>query len=145
VGAHFTLVFPAEPDRAALLDAAGAAGAEVGPIAFTLDLADAVLDIDGGSPHVFLLPGEGFDEIMALHARLHRGALEGLLDPMRPFAPHMTVAAGLGLEESARLAEEWEQRLPISGVIWSIEVIEVFPESVSSLAKFNLGSKPGRA
>jgi 2'-5' RNA ligase len=144
VAAHFTLVFPAAVEEGPMLGAALAAAAHTGgPIPFRLEIAEAAQDPVGGDSRVFLFPGEGDPQLRELHQRLHAGALRHLLDPARPFSPHITVAAE-AWETCDRLARKWEQeRLPIEGVVRAIEVIEVLPDSVWSITSFPLTAGAG--
>jgi 2'-5' RNA ligase len=138
IAAHFTLVFPAEVDRKTLVAAAGLVAHEYAPFSVMLNLSEAVQGAGRESAHVFLYPDKGKEQLVAIHDRLHQWELGRLLDPTKPFAPHITVAADR-LEACDRLARALErERLPISAWIRTIEVIEVFSESVSTVAAFRL-------
>jgi 2'-5' RNA ligase len=53
---------------------------------------------------VFLIPGEGADEVRALHARLYEGVLTAKLRSDIPYEPHMTIGAFETHAEAKRAA-----------------------------------------
>jgi 2'-5' RNA ligase len=140
IAAHFTLLFPASVDRSVLHAAAGVAARAFAAIPFVLKIARAIHGSPTADAHVFLLPEEGRDRLVALHDRLHDGELGALVDRARPFVPHLTVAAKHELQECSLLAGEWQRKhLPMKGTIRSIDLIEVLPHTVRTLAAFALG------
>jgi 2'-5' RNA ligase len=140
IAAHFTLVFPAEGIESEFTAEAAASAATTAPISFTIRGVTVVADKATGKGHVFLSPHEGTDEVASLHQGLHSGPLARLLRADRPFQPHITVAAKPNMPSCMTLAQElaFEARV-IHGTIRAIEVIEVLPQRVRSVATFPLG------
>jgi 2'-5' RNA ligase len=144
IAAHFTLVFPAAMEEEQLLAEARATAGSFASITFVLGFADGLKDPDGFGSHAFALVDEGKDQIIALHERLHAGSLRRLLDPSRPFFPHVTIAANADLKICKDVAHEFENEdTPVEGRITSIEVVEVLADSVRSIATFALAGASG--
>lgn len=55
--------------------------------------------------HIFLVPDEGFGQLVRLHDRLYAGKLASELRLDIPFIPHMTVGANLDLINAKTIAE----------------------------------------
>jgi 2'-5' RNA ligase len=123
---HFTLVFPAEVLRETIVAEASQVLSRQGPLPFAVRRAAAYRDPVGEGGHVFLVPDEGRDEIVALHDRLYEGGLRPYLRADIPFVPHITVGAGATFEECERLAERLNEAHPVFlGTIENVEVLEV--------------------
>ena len=138
IAPHFTLVFPID----AQVDVTGEVArvtAHHAPITFVLESAIAMPDVVHGGAHVFLVPGEGRDQIALLHDELYAGALRAHLREDAPFVPHLTIAHG-----DARWCEDHAERLsrtlcPVRGVIDALTLVDVTAANVESLARFALG------
>jgi 2'-5' RNA ligase len=139
IGAHFTLVFPAELAAEPLVEHASAILRGTRSIPFVLRRVEPVPDPIAGGSHVFLIPEEGRAEIVALHDRLYGGLLRPFLREDVPFLPHITVGGSPELEQCQRLAEELSRaRLAVPGAIDGIDLIEVTIEGVKPVMRFAL-------
>jgi 2'-5' RNA ligase len=148
LAAHFTLVFPAQVPEHELRAQAASVAAATPTIPFTIMCVTIIADPIRGDGHVFLVPRAGEEEVLELHKRLHAGSLAALLRPDRPFSPHITVGAKPNRAACMELAQGLAmQARVIRGTINRLEVIEVLPATVRTLAVFPLRTQnedPGR-
>ena len=138
---HFTLVFPlfgVGPQP--LLEHVRHQASGCAPIAFVLDHALAVKDVLSGATHTFLVPGEGYAEIVALHAALYRGLLASKRRADVPFIPHLTVGSALDPEVCRRLADELNaQGFRTQGVMEALDVVVHENRTVTTIERVRLG------
>lgn len=77
---------------------------------FRVALRSAILMPESASPskhaHIFLVPDEGFGQMVRLHDRLYTGKLASELRLDIPFVPHMTVGADLDLTNAKTIADD---------------------------------------
>lgn len=126
IAVHFTLCFPCEVAHLALVDAARSAAARSHSFAFAIKEARAVSAMPEPGGHVFLVPGTGRRELIALYRRL------ASLDPLtstRPFVPHLTVAASREASYCTTLAAELDGRV-VRGRIEALSIVLLKGESV---------------
>jgi len=139
IGAHFTLIFPAELTAEPAGEHVSAILQGARSIPFVLRRAEPVPDAIAGGSHVFLVPDEGRDEIVVLHDQLYGGLLRPFLRPDMPFLPHITVGGAATFEQCQRLADELNrEHLAVPGVIERVDLIEVTNEGVQPVARFAL-------
>jgi hypothetical protein len=109
-------------------------------IPFSLRHARAVREVVGVGGHVILLLEGGRAALVALHRRLHDGAILGQLRAGMRFAPHITVATYADFERCAALAQELEVAgRTVDGTVDRLEVVAVSSDGVESLAMLPLG------
>jgi 2'-5' RNA ligase len=151
IGAHLTLVFPAEAAPEPVADHVRDVAAHEAAIPFVLRRAEPCPDrVAGAGGHVFLVPEEGRDALVALHDRLYRGVLRPHLRSDLPYLPHLTVGAAGDLEECRRLARSLnEAGLAVRGLVASLDLVEV-PDGegpVRPIRTFTLGptGRPSRS
>jgi len=125
VAPHVTLLFPtSKPTLEELIAEVELAVRGCAP--FSAVLRSALAMPDGGRSHVFLVPDEGFAEIVRLHERLYAGVLASELRLDVPFVPHMTVAAGLEHHAARALARQLnERRFAVPLVIDAVDAVEI--------------------
>ena len=76
--------------------------------------------------HVFLVPDEGFSQIVRLHDRLYSGILANELRLDIPYIPHLTVAAGLHLTHAKSVADDLNgMKFQITIEISGVNIIEI--------------------
>lgn len=139
IGAHFTLVFPTELAAEPVVNHASAVFQLTRSIPFVVRRAEPVADLVAGGNHVFLVPEEGRDEIVALHDRLYGGLLRPFLREDVPFLPHITVGGSAEFGQCQRLAEELNRaHFAVQGAIENIDLIEVTSEGVKPVMRFAL-------
>lgn len=138
---HFTLVFHVfgqsietleEHLRVQLRDHA--------PIPFVLRCALVVKDALSDQTHTFLVPDQGFGDLVKLHDQLYTGMLSGELRLDIPYIPHITVATSPDAAQCKRIADEINnQNIAIAGTIATIDLIQVTNRTVSTATQFRLG------
>ena len=136
---HFTLVFPAEALTETVVAEASRVLSRQGSMPFAVRRAAAHRDPAGVGGHVFLVPDEGHDEIVALHDRLYAGVLRPYLRADLPYVPHITVGARPSFEECERLADQLnEAHSVLRGTLQDVEVLEVGDGEVRCVKAFRL-------
>lgn len=103
---HFTLIFPGNSAEAPLLAHVREATQGLGPIRFVLRSALVVKDALSPLTHVFLVPDEGFGQIVRLHDRLYTGALSKSLRLDIPYIPHIAIGAFEEPSDAKTLADD---------------------------------------
>lgn len=143
IPAHFTVGFPIDVARESLIAHARAVAARLKPIPFALRSAVASREAGSDVGHIFLLPEEGYDALVAVHDRLHDDVLRSHLRRDVPFVPHMTVGAHRNQAECERIAEELnrEPRV-VRGVIDGVDVLEADESMIKTVARLPLGGAP---
>jgi 2'-5' RNA ligase len=144
--AHFTLVFPAEASERAALEEVREAASAVSPFSFVLRSVRAARDAFGPGGHVFLIPDEGADVIVALHDRLYRGALAPSRRPDITFVPHITVGANEDWEQCQALADRLRQDFqPLTGRVEALDLLRLGDGKVKSAHRLPLvGTRTSR-
>lgn len=141
VAPHFTLVFPTF-DRDADAFRAHIRGQvqDQPPIAIELRCAIVVKDALSEATQTFLVPDQGFSDLVKLHDRLHTGDLAAHLRLDIPFIPHITVATSLDPTVCKRVADAInQQNIHISGTLHSIDIVEHVNGVVTTLEQIALG------
>ena len=138
VAPHFTLVFPVEgPDQAAVEAHAETVAARASPFGFRLQQLAAMQDPLGPLSRLFLLPGTGRAELIALHGALYAGPLAAHLRTDISYAPHVTVGAFPTLDR-ARAALVEIGALDIAGRVSNFDLVAFDGRSVQRLRRFAL-------
>jgi 2'-5' RNA ligase len=88
IAAHITLVFPFESDLSSGALRTHVASALAGVPIFQVELARVRTS---GEEYIYLDVGEGRQDVVALHGRLHTGPLARHLSHEHPYEPHVTV------------------------------------------------------
>jgi 2'-5' RNA ligase len=132
-------VFPVEAPLADVLAQAESAAGATRAFPFTLRTARAVRDASGAGGHVFLVPEQGTQEVVVLHAALYSGALSWAHREDIPYVPHITVGAYADFDRCEALAHELEDgQINMSGRVDRVSVVEI-GSSVETIAAFRLG------
>lgn len=138
---HFTLVHPVERlDRGRFIDHVRPIVEKTTVIRFAISRALAVPTPTGGECYVFLLPDEGYGDIVSLHDNLYTGPLADELNPDYPFTPHITVGVSNNREVCEKLADDLnENAFSIAGTIQSIDIIDYENNRIEPIAAVTLG------
>jgi 2'-5' RNA ligase len=139
---HLTIVFgTAALDGAALASHVAAVARGFEPFeAFFPDLR-AVRDALSSASHVMLVPHEGFDELVSLHARLYEGPLARELRADIPYVPHVTIAQCDDFSAAHRLFLEVSPGRPIfRGRIEELFILNVQGNAVVDSRSVALGT-----
>ena len=144
IAVHFTLVFPCEA-LPGLQPEIGLIARSTEQIEFAARRAEVVADTFGNGHHVFLVPDEGADRILALHDRLYAGTLRTHLREDVSFVPHMTIAAAGDRASALKLAGGINERgLTVRGTLRTLKLLDVSGARVESIARFELVPGSGR-
>jgi 2'-5' RNA ligase superfamily len=137
---HFTLVFPIiEIDRATLVSHAKQSLEGMQPFEFTLRCAVLCNDAFSKYTHVFLVPDEGYSNIVKLHDRLYTGIIADELRLDIPFIPHIGIANSLDPHHCKRLVDRLNgQHFEIQGRIDRLDVISSQGDIVETVELINL-------
>lgn len=139
---HFTVVFPqVSVPQQQLLPHVQAVAANHAPIPFVIRRVEAVADKLSQNHYLFLVPDEGFEEVVQLHDDLYGGLLAHELRLDIPFVPHITLgytpdAAYCEAAANAINAQPFELR----GVIEVLDIVEIQSESAQTVTQIRLGS-----
>jgi 2'-5' RNA ligase len=138
---HITLVFPTTHlDPTAGIAHLTTQAAQFTRIALTIRCAMVVSDPLSPLTHLFLVPDEGFSQIVKLHDALYTKQLADALRLDIPFIPHITIGAHTDPYLVKRVADTINQReMHIHGSIDTLEVITDTLPVVGSLARIPLG------
>lgn len=137
---HFTLVFPTENiDFEVLYRHVNKIAGECKSFDFVIRCA-TVGDPDfWNHAHVFLIPDEGFSDIVKLHDALYRGPLEPELRLDLPFVPHIGIASDPSPEVCKALVDDLNHRnFEIHGRVETLDLIEFDGESTETIKKIDL-------
>ncbi len=140
VAPHVTLVFPvtsvARTDFIAHVRQQAAGGKA---ISFVARCAIVVEDDGKKFSHVFLVPDEGFSEIVKLHDRLYTELFAPELRLDITFIPHIGVGNADDAQACKHLADELNaQAFRLSGVIDTLDVVWYEQNEVQTIAQISL-------
>ena len=140
---HFTFVFPvSKVEREDFVEHVKRQSSGAEPIKFVLRCALVVADDSGKLSHVFLVPDEGFSEIVRLHDRLYTGALAPELRLDIPFIPHIDVCTALDARECKDLADELNaEGFRLEGRIETLDVVSYENATVQTIERIELGQR----
>lgn len=137
---HFTLVFPVAAPLDQVVNEARSVARGGSAFSVTLQSVRAVRDVLGGGGHVFLVPGDGAEDVAALNCRLYSGALHWAHRADVPYVPHVTVAASPDFAECQALAVRLAcSRWDLFGSVGSLSVVEIVGSTVATKADVPLG------
>ncbi|MGZ5483244.1 MAG: 2'-5' RNA ligase family protein [Pyrinomonadaceae bacterium] len=140
---HFTLVFPiCEIGLAALSAEVRRRVTGAASITFVCRCAMVVEDDSKSFSHVFLVPDEGFSEIVKLHDQIYAGAIEPELRLDIPYIPHI----GVGNDEDARTCRRLanklnQQQFQLKGVIDTLDIVKYEAGTLETLERIALESR----
>lgn len=140
VAPHFTLVFQVSGiEQSVFIEHVGQQIEDVKPISFVSRCAIVIEDDSKKFCHVFLVPDEGFSEIVKLHDRLYDGLLEAELRLDIAFIPHIGIGNAGDAHECKRLADELnDQNFCIEGTIDTLDVVCYENERVQTIKRLHL-------
>jgi 2'-5' RNA ligase len=122
---HFTFVFPMENiDYPALSEHVRAIVSNFGVIRFVLRCVVSYKDPISQYTYVFLIPDEGFSQIVRLHDRLYSGILHPHLRLDIPYTPHITIGYSADIHYCKAVADLVNtQTFEIRGAIETLEIL----------------------
>lgn len=89
--------------------------------------------------HTFLVPDEGYSNIVKIHDRLYSGLLRENLRLDLDFVPHIGIGNSLEKLDCKRMVDEWNQDdFEIKGVISKLTIVKYENDQVQKLEEINL-------
>lgn len=140
VAPHFTIVFPTEDlDESSLTEHLNQKVSEFKP--FDCIFRCAIL----GDPsfmdyaHIFLIPDEGFSNLISLHDRLYTGILETELRLDLPYIPHIGIASLPSPKECKTVVDELnQQQFEIRARVDTLDIIGYDGKTTWGIKKYTL-------
>jgi 2'-5' RNA ligase len=135
---HFTLVFATQKPLPELLAHVEEVSRTFAAFRFVMRCAMPVKDFFSPQTHLFLVPDEGFSQIVRLHDYLYSGLLASELRLDVPFIPHVTIGSFSALNQCKQVCDEINQtEFALEGQINALDIIES-RQATRTLAKFFL-------
>jgi 2'-5' RNA ligase len=139
---HFTVVFPqGSIPQKQLVPHVQAIAANHAPIPFVIRRVEAVTDKVSPNYYLFLVPDEGFEQVMQLHDDLYSGLLAHELRADIPFLPHITLGYTPDAAYCNAAADAINSRpFEVRGVIEMLDVVELESDTTRTVSQIKLGS-----
>jgi hypothetical protein len=133
---HFTLVFPLiNIDRSTLVDHVKQSLQDMRSFDFTISCAVLCDDAFSNYTHVFLVPDQGYSNIVKLHDRLYTAVLADELRLDIPFIPHIGIANSVNAQSCKELVNRLNrQQVEICGRIDRLDIIWSEDDLVGTIA-----------
>jgi 2'-5' RNA ligase len=142
VASHFTLVFPAAVEPAKLITHVKQVVAQCSEFQFTLRCAVIEKDSFNEYTHVFLVPDQGYSDLIKLHDKLYTGILESELRLDISFIPHVGIGNSVSAQTCKKLADQINQKdFAIEGTIDKLDVVLYEGDKVTTVEQIALGKK----
>jgi hypothetical protein len=140
VAPHFTFVFPTFTlTESALIDHVTAVIAAMPAFDFVIRCAVLGDDAFSDNTHVFLVPDEGYSQIVRLHDRLYTDILAPSLRLDIPFIPHIGIANDQDPQVCKAICDRWNApELALHGRVEQVDVIWYENNQVGTLAQIPL-------
>jgi hypothetical protein len=137
---HFTLIFPIiDLDRETLVNHVKRSIQDIKAFEFTIRCAVLSNDAFSKYTHIFLVPDEGYSNIVKLHDRLYSGVLANELRLDIPFIPHIGIANSLDAHHCKQLVVRLNgQHFEIRGRIDRLDIISSQGNLVETVESINL-------
>ncbi|MEM9657041.1 MAG: 2'-5' RNA ligase family protein [Planctomycetota bacterium] len=125
IAPHFTLVFPTEAvSQQALSAHVARIAAAQQPFQFTFRCAIVGDPAFMDHAHAFLIPDEGFSDVVRLHDRLYTDVLTSELRLDLPFIPHVGVANTTTVEACKSIVDQLNrERFEIQGQVRDLNIL----------------------
>lgn len=140
IAPHVTLVFPNDRiDVTLLREHVRQLCQQFRAFRFVARTSMIVKDHFSPQTHLFLVPDEGFSQVVRLHDALYRGPLAADLILEVPFIPHITIGAFESITEAKAQADALN-RTPFALVcsITTISLIEHIGPTITTVEQFRL-------
>jgi 2'-5' RNA ligase len=140
IAPHFTLVFPIiDIDQEQLVSHVKQLTRCIQPFEFAIRCAVLGNDAFSEYTHVFLVPDEGYSNIVKLHDRLYAGVIASELRLDIPFIPHIGIANSLDARRCKQLVDRLNsQQFEIRGRFDGLDVIWSEGNRVGTIESVNL-------
>lgn len=140
VAPHFTLVFPVTTvPQNDLIAHVTARSKHTAAFPFTIRCVIVVKDLFSPLTHLFLVPDEGFAEIVKLHDAFYTDVLADALRLDIPFTPHITIGANEDAQVCKALADDINhQDIRVQGQIGALDIVLYENKTVTSVKRITL-------
>lgn len=141
IGPHFTLIFPTSAiDRQQFVDHCRRVCNDFRPFSILIRCALVNKFTRGDKWFAFLVPDEGFSQIVKLHDRLYTGILADELILEIPYIPHITMAQSKEPGVCKKVTDEFNERnFQIGGTVTKLDLAIFEPGKVMTFEKVELG------
>ena len=140
VNPHFTIVFPVHNimQNEFIVDVVKKTS-DIKRIEFCLRCTVIVKDSFSDYTDVFLVPDEGYSDIVKLHDKLYSGILKNELRLDIPFIPHIGVGGFTNPAESKIVADDLNKsNFIIKGIIDKLDIVSYYYPEVESIKEIQL-------
>ena len=140
VDPHFTLVFPVfDKEQEDFIAEIKAKATGLKKFSFTVRCATINKDSFSDYFHAFLVPDEGFSNIVKMHDRFYSGKLINNLRLDIDFIPHIGIGNSKDKLLCKKMVDEWnEKEFAISGIIAALIIVKYEDGIVTPLEKIEL-------
>lgn len=140
VDPHITLVFAVhDMDKEVFVNEVSARLESMSAFEFVIKVATINKDDSGGYYHEFLVPDEGYSNVVKLHDKLYSGKLADQLRYDIDFIPHIGIGNSDDVAESkARIDELNAQNLCIKGRVAHVDIVAYTDGKITTLQKVQL-------
>ena len=140
VSPHFTFVFPCSiTDEAGFIRHIKQRTKGVKKIRFVSSCALVVKDRISEHTYVFLIPDDGFSDIVRLHDRLYTGLLASELRLDIPFLPHIGIGNGVNPQVCKTLADNLNKTgFSIKGTIDTLDIASFDGKEMKTIERIQL-------
>jgi 2'-5' RNA ligase len=137
---HFTLFFPsAEFKSDDLFQIAKRNISSFPSFQFSLRSAMIMPRLVGEYSYVFLVPDEGFSQIIQLHDKIYSNELSSSLRLDIPFVPHVTVASSKNVAVCKELVDALNnKKFEITGKIQTLDIVFEDGDRITTLSQIRL-------
>jgi len=138
---HFTLVFPVKDfSEKIFTEEIKTQLKGIEPFSFTIRSATINKDSFVENYYGFLVPDEGYSNILKLHDKLYSGKLLPYRQLDIDFIPHITIGNSTNIMSCKKMADDWNSHdFEISGIISSVDIVNY--EGATTLEKIKLPIK----
>ena len=143
VNPHLTLAFAVDDiSQRNLSDHIRLHAAVVPPIDFVLRSCSLVKTVDDDRIYLFLVPDEGYNQILKLHDNLYTGPLTRHLRHDIPYIPHMTIGIFSDTGQAQKAVDDINGReFAIAGQMTAVDIVSDNTGRIKTLEKINLGGR----
>jgi len=137
---HFTIVFPySARDEAGFVGHIKQCTKGVKKISFVSRCALVVKDLVSEYTYVFLIPDDGFSDIVRLHDRLYTGLLASQLRLDIPFLPHIGIGNAINPQACKSLADDLNRsKFSITGTIDTLDILSFDGKEIKTIERSQL-------
>jgi 2'-5' RNA ligase len=140
VNPHFTLVFPVSDwkEKTFIVEVTKRAR-NFHPFEFCLRSATLNKDAFSDYFHVFLVPDEGYSQLIKLHDRLYNGLLFSQRKLQIDFIPHVGIGNSRDPQKCLKMISHWNRRpFAIAGQISFLDIVKYEKNVVETLKRIPL-------